>query len=228
MRRAGYTLLELIIVIAILAIAATLLVPSLVRRDTYAVEAVLRRLVSDVTFAQSDALADQGYRRVYFDPTGLGWSVVRLEESQLGLPFDPDTAEFVRDPLASGEQQMVMDLAADRRYAGVRLEESQLGLPFDPDTAEFVRDPLASGEQQMVMDLAADRRYAGVRLEGIEIDGSRTWITFDPLGGTISEGGVPGTGGVLVVRSDNLTYRVGFDAFTGKISVAAAEDPTAP
>lgn len=185
MRRAGYTLLELIIVIAILAIAATLLVPSLVRRDTYAVEAVLRRLVSDVTFAQSDALADQGYRRVYFDPTGLGWSVVRLEESQLGLPFDPDTAEFVRDPLASGEQEMVMDLAADRRYAGVRLE-------------------------------------------GIEIDGSRTWITFDPLGGTISEGGVPGTGGVLVVRSDNLTYRVGFDAFTGKISVAAAEDPTAP
>jgi prepilin-type N-terminal cleavage/methylation domain-containing protein len=184
-RRRGYTLLELLLVVAILAIAAILLVPSLVRRDTYAVEAALRRLVADITFAQSDALAGQWYRRVFFDPEGGGWSVARVPESLLSLPFDPQTADYVRDPLASGGQAMVVELANDPRFAGVRLDS-------------------------------------------IQLDGSRNWITFDPLGGTIAEAGVPGTGGSLVVRSDNLTYRVEIDAFTGKVSVARAEDPVGP
>jgi len=180
-RRRGYTLLELLLVVTILGIAATMLVPSLVGRDTYAVEAVVRRLVSDVTFAQSDALAGQGYRRIWFDPEGGGWSVIRLEESELGLPFDPQTADYVRDPLASGDGQA------------------------------------------MVVDLGDHRRYGEVSLSGIRFDGDRNWITFDPLGGTVADGGVPGTGGELVVRSQNLTYRVRFEPFTGKVAVARAE-----
>jgi prepilin-type N-terminal cleavage/methylation domain-containing protein len=184
--RRGYTLIELLLVVAILAIAALLLVPSLVRRDTYAVEAALRRLVADITFAQSDALAGQGYRRVFFDPEGRGWSVARVRESALGLPFDQETADYVRDPLASGDGQ------------------------------------------PMVVELDRDPRFAGVRVESIQLDGSRNWITFDPLGGTIAEAGVPGTGGSLVVRSDNLTYRVEIGAFTGKVSIARAEDPLGP
>lgn len=184
--RGGYTLIEILLVVAVLAIAATLLAPSLVGRDTYTVEAALRRLVADVTFAQSDALAGQGYRQVQFDPEGNGWSVVRLEESQLGLPFDPQTAVYVRDPLSAG------------------------------------------ATQPMICDLVADRRFAGVHLESIQIDGSQTFITFDPLGGTIAGGGVPGTGGSLLMRSDNLTYRVEFDAFTGKVSVTRVEEPLGP
>lgn len=184
--RRGYTLIELLLVVAILAIAALLLAPSLVRRDTFAVEAALRRLVADITFAQSDALAGQGYRRVHFDPEGTGWSVSRVAESALSLAFDAETADYVRDPLASG-----------------------------PD-------------QDMVVDLTSDRRFAGVRIEQVQLDGTRHWMTFDPLGGTIAEAGVPGTGGSLVVRSDNLTYRVEIDAFTGKVSVARAEDPVGP
>lgn len=180
-RRRGYTLLELLLVVTILGIAATMLVPSLVGRDTYSVETVIRRLVGDVTFAQSDALAGQGYRRIWFDPAGGGWSVVRVAENELGLPFDPQTADFVRDPLASGEGQ------------------------------------------PMVVDLEDRRRYGDVEIGDIAIDGDRTWITFDPLGGTVAEGGVPGTGGELVVRSENLTYRVLFEPFTGKVSVARAE-----
>ena len=180
-RSRGYTLLELLLVVTILGIAATLLVPSLVGRDTYTVETVIRRLVADVTFAQSDAVAGQGYRRIWFDPEGGGWSVVRLDENELGLPFDPQTADFVRDPLAAGEGQA------------------------------------------MSVDLGDQRRYGDVELSNINIDGNRTWITFDPLGGTIADGGVPGTGGELVVRSQNLTYRVRFEPFTGKVAVARAE-----
>jgi prepilin-type N-terminal cleavage/methylation domain-containing protein len=186
--RSAYTLLEMLIVVAILAIAAALLVPNLVRRDTFTIETVLRKLVADLTFAQSDALADQGYRRVHFDRVeiepgvfvGTGWGVYEIGEGQIGVEIDPEVATAVRDPLAGGGQAMRLSLLDDTRYRGVSIR-------------------------------------------AIDIDSGRNWLTFDPLGGTIGSGGVPGTGGSLEVRSDSLTYRVSIDAFTGKVSVARVD-----
>ncbi len=186
--RRGYTLLELLIVVVVLGLAAALLVPNLVRRDTYAAEVALRRLVADITFAQADALASQGYRRVHFRQVeteqgsrlGVGWGVYEIEESQL-----------------EGE--------------------------IDPDLLAAVRDPLAGGEQSMELDLLDDPRYRGISLRGIDFDGGRGWITFDPLGGTIGPDGVPGTGGSLELRSDSLTFRVSIQPFTGKVSVARVD-----
>lgn len=184
----GYTLLELLIVVVVLGLAAALLVPHLVRRDTYAAEVALRRLVADITFAQSDALAGQGYRRVHFRQVdteqggrlGVGWGVYEIDESQLAAELDPD-----------------------------------LLVP--------VRDPLAGGAQAMELDLLADPRYRGISLRGIDFDGGRGWITFDPLGGTIGPDGVPGTGGSLELSSDNLTFRVSIQPFTGKVSVSRVD-----
>ncbi|MHC4827474.1 MAG: prepilin-type N-terminal cleavage/methylation domain-containing protein, partial [Planctomycetota bacterium] len=55
----GYTLIELILVMALLALAAALLVPHLVGRDSLAVQAAIRLLIADLSFAQTDALANQ-------------------------------------------------------------------------------------------------------------------------------------------------------------------------
>lgn len=187
-RRRGYTLLELLIVVVVLGIAATLLVPHLVRRNTFAAEVALRRLVADLTFAQSDALAGQGYRRLHFHEVetaggsriGVGWGVYRIDEGQLDAPIDPSLLEPVRDPLAGGGQAMELDLLSDRRYRGVSLRS-------------------------------------------IAFDGGSPWITFDPLGGTIGPDGAPGAGGSLELTSDNLTFRVAIQPFTGKVSVSRVD-----
>lgn len=123
--RRGYTLIELIIVIALLAIAAALLAPSLGDRSEFDTQALARKLVADVTFAQMDALANQEFRRLEFlqDPdTGefQGWCIVRLGETEVGLPFDASTARYVSDPLAgSGEHRFLV--AGDGRFAGARV-----------------------------------------------------------------------------------------------------------
>ena len=128
--RRGYTLVELIIVIAVLGLAGALVAPRLGDRGDFDTQALVRKLVADLTFAQMDALANQEFRRVHFleDPdTGelLGWCMLRLDETELGLPYQASTARYVSDPLSgSGEQRFIV--AADGRFAGARVGEADL------------------------------------------------------------------------------------------------------
>ena len=68
----GYTLIELIFVVALLGLATAMLVPYLVNQNSMTVQAAVRRVIADLSFAQSDALAHQEYRRVHFYADGRG------------------------------------------------------------------------------------------------------------------------------------------------------------
>jgi len=181
-RRRGYTLVELILVIGILGLAGALVAPVLGNRGDFDTQALVRRLVADLTFAQMDALANQEFRRVQFleDPqTGetIGWCILRLESDDLSTPFDPAFARYVRDPLAGGS------------------------------------------DQAFRVDLTADRRFAAARIETPDFDGSRDFVTFDELGGTVTPSNQPGTGGSVLIRGSRKTYRVEVGALTGKITI---------
>jgi prepilin-type N-terminal cleavage/methylation domain-containing protein len=134
--RRGYTLVELILVIAVLGLAGALVAARRGDRGDFDTQALVRKLVADATFAQMDALANQEFRRIEFlqDPdTGefLGWCIVRLDETELGLPYDPSTARHVRDSLSgSGEQRFLV--AEDGRFAGARVSSPAFdgGRPF--------------------------------------------------------------------------------------------------
>lgn len=65
MRRA-YTLLEVLVVVAILGTAAALVVPSMSSAGNLRVQAAVREMVADITFAQSDAVAYQARRAIVF------------------------------------------------------------------------------------------------------------------------------------------------------------------
>src|SRR5690554_431827 len=64
-RQRAYTLIELLLVVAILGLASAILIPQLANRDSMEVQAAVRQIIADLSFAQSDALAHQEYRRVY-------------------------------------------------------------------------------------------------------------------------------------------------------------------
>lgn len=124
-RARGYTLAELIIVIAVLGLAGALLVPNMINHDVMRAEAAVRQLISDINFAQSDALAHQEYRRIYFYPDGSGYCIVRVSEGNFDDPFNAGTADYVEDPLSSAGNGglYIIDYVSDDRWAGVSISD---------------------------------------------------------------------------------------------------------
>jgi len=179
----AYTLIEVLIVVAILGLAAAVLIPSMSGRGDFDTQAAVRALISDISFAQSDALANQSFRRIHFYENGNGWCLLKLNEDELNDAFDPATAEYVADPLKGG--------ARGGAYA---------------------------------VDFSQDNRFVSVRLEGVSIDGGRRQLTFDELGGTVTSGGLPGTGGSLILRSPDAAYRLELSPITGKVRVTRLAD----
>ena len=124
--RSAYTLIELILVIALLGIASALLVPRLIGLETLTAQAAVRKLIADLSFAQSDALAQQELRRVTFFDDGSGYAIIRSPTSSFADfddPFDPATAVYIEDPLATGADlgRYVVDYGEDDRFEGVTI-----------------------------------------------------------------------------------------------------------
>lgn len=77
----AYTLIELLLAIAILGIAGALVIPSMTQTGVLRVQAAVRTMVADLTFAQSDAMAFQARRVIVFgriarfDPDAGAWVV---------------------------------------------------------------------------------------------------------------------------------------------------------
>ncbi len=116
----GYTLIELLIVIGVLGLAGALLIPSINQPDTLRIQGTVRRIIGDLSFAQSDALAQQEPRRVIFYDDGRGYVLVRP-------PYDPDT-DYIYDPLAPGSANgaYIVDFEADNRFDGITISAVDL------------------------------------------------------------------------------------------------------
>ena len=64
--RAGYTLVEMLIVVTMLGLAAAMVIPSIASATSLRVQGALRTIVADITVAQSDAVAFQRQRAIVF------------------------------------------------------------------------------------------------------------------------------------------------------------------
>lgn len=132
--RFGYTLIEAIVVMVILAIAAMLLVPHLTNQGDTELQAAARQLVADISWAQCDAVASQGYRRLHFYADGRGWCLLDISDSTFSDPFDEATAVFAADPWRTrrGNGSFIVDFPNDDRFVSVAVS--------DITTAEGGRD----------------------------------------------------------------------------------------
>ncbi|MCH2139171.1 MAG: GspH/FimT family pseudopilin [Phycisphaerales bacterium] len=173
----GYTLVEMMVTLIILGVAAALLVPTLGGFGSIETQSAVRRLVSDIAFAQSEAVAHQEFHRVVFHDDGSGWSLVRVEQATFFDPFAPGTAEYLTDParVNRGGGDFIVDLAADSRFQSVAVESVA--------TAEGVRivtfDPLGG-------TVAAPGTAAGAATVVLSGDDSRWEVAVAPVTGRTS------------------------------------------
>jgi prepilin-type N-terminal cleavage/methylation domain-containing protein len=110
----GYTLLEVLVVVTVLGIAAALIVPSMGSTGILRVHTALRTMVADVTFAQADALAYQQRRAIMFDVPNNKYMLLEVN----GPVLDP-SADIMYDPARPGKRFEVS--FNDPRFAGAKL-----------------------------------------------------------------------------------------------------------
>ena len=115
--RRGFTLIELIIVVAILGIAGAMVIPSMTQIHVLRVQAAVRTLVSDITFAQADAIAFQERRAIVFDVTGNSYRIVAVP----GATVDPDNNTLFLGGGPSGRYVVNFDRPD---YAGAKITEA--------------------------------------------------------------------------------------------------------
>ena len=115
-RRIGYTLIEVLITVSIMGIAAAIVVPNMLQGGTLGVQAATRMVMADLMFAQNEAMAQQSTRRVSFDPDNNTYKIEK---------FDADANAWVleNNPVlgGTGGANYQVDFDGDRRFRGVQI-----------------------------------------------------------------------------------------------------------
>ena len=157
-RRTGYTLIELIMVVALLGIAAAILSPQLMNLGRLEASSAVRRLVADITYAQSEALAAQSFRRIHFFDDGRGYCLLNVTESDFDQPYDSSTADYVADPsgVVRGLGHYIVDYSNDDRFGSVTVSELNLddgsrSLTFDSLGGTVESPGTPAGEGRIVL-----------------------------------------------------------------------------
>jgi len=137
--RWGWTLIELLTTVTVLVIVSVVVVPYATSGNSSIGQSVTRVVVSDILATQMDAIANQGYRRIYFYEDGRGWCVEVLESDQLDSSFNPETAQYVEDVVESQGQQQhaIVDFGSDDRFRNMHIESTQ----FDGAYSSIIFDP---------------------------------------------------------------------------------------
>ncbi len=170
----GYTLVEILIVVAIMGIAGMVVLPALGQTDILRVQGAVRAIVADITYAQSDALAYQEQRAIVFDTALNQYTLVEVTgnavDAENDALFDP------RGP----DQRHVVDFDDDR-WGNV-----QLASPIFGDSTTLIFDELGGP----VIAPGSDEPGTGGTVDILGSQ-SRLRITIEPFTGHVTVAEVP-------------------------------------
>ncbi|MEM9559263.1 MAG: type II secretion system protein [Planctomycetota bacterium] len=111
----GYTLVEMLVVVTMLGIIGAMIIPSLSQTHVIRVQAAVRAVVSDVAFAQADALAYQQGRAVIFDTIANSYTLCEVR----GAVIDP-VADALYNQRGVGQRYTIT--LDEERFGGARLD----------------------------------------------------------------------------------------------------------
>ncbi len=122
--RPGFTAVEMIVVVVVLAITAALVVPRLGSAETSTLRAAARILAADIQLTQSEAMAHPDELRI------LDWSLsgaLRYDVTTVDTPGAPDTDDLITNPLSKEPYRVAYgENAAYDFLHGVWLAKSNL------------------------------------------------------------------------------------------------------
>ena len=115
----GFTLVELIIVVMILSIAALMAVPMVSNAADIQVRSAANRIAADLDYAKNLAITHQSHYSVIFDESGESYEI-------------HDENGIIENPLTGSD--FVVDFSADGRLSRVNIDTAI----FDPDSSDTI------------------------------------------------------------------------------------------
>lgn len=182
--RSGFTLVEVLVTVTVLSIATVIVIPSMNSTGVLRIQSAVRQTVADITFAQSDAMAYQARRAIWFgrvpvDPyatpweftTGNGYTLAEINGPLLDLNthamFHPD------DQVGPYSRDFDHD-----RYGGARIT----GSSFDGDQL-LIFDALGGPVQGLTSEQPSEGGF--VEITGGANDEFVFRINVSPMTGRI-------------------------------------------
>lgn len=139
-RRTGYTLIEVLLTVSIMGLAAAIVVPNMMQGGTLGVQAGARMIIADIQFAQNEAMAQQSTRRVVFDAADNSYRVELFDSgaSDWVLEHNPVLGD------SNDSQNYEIDFDDDGRFRGIDIVSATFGAG---STVEFddLGNPSAGG-----------------------------------------------------------------------------------
>ncbi len=166
--RRGFTLIEVMVSVTIMAIVAVLLVPLGTQRDQGRVTAAVRLLASDLEHAQMLALSRPDLHvALLIDADGTRWSIVDADHP--GTPLmdqldDTHAGRSLQTVLGEGRAAVSEDVLV-RRLDGIALPEEGLELAFTSLGGLEVRAPqlqASMGEATATLLVDTDTGFASI------------------------------------------------------------------
>lgn len=168
----GFTLVELILVVLILAIAAMVAVPAFSSASDLQVRATANRIAGDLDFVRGLAITRQQNYAIVFDPVGESYDI---------RAAGGDESTVITNPLDG--RDFAVDLTADSSVGGVNIVSTVFdGTADNAITFDYLGTPYAGNDAGLGSRLAA---------EGIitlrSRDGSfELQIKVEPVTGTVT------------------------------------------
>lgn len=136
-RAGGYTLVEVLIVVTILGIAGAMVVPAFSQTGVLRTQAAVRTIVSDITTAQSDALAHQVGRAIQFIPSSGEYRTAEVKSTNVDFNLD-----LLGQTVITGETFGNTVMTAAHFGTGTTLYLDEMG---SPETSAMSGIPAAAG-----------------------------------------------------------------------------------
>jgi prepilin-type N-terminal cleavage/methylation domain-containing protein len=151
----GYSLIEVLVVVAIIGIAGAVIVPQMLQAGSLNVQGAGRLVIADLLYAQNDAIAQQATRMVVFDTNNNRYRLTDATGATLTVNWKGG---------ASSAGNYIVDFTGDSRFAGVKMTAASFGAS-NTNTVQF--DALGSTKDGGTVDLVAGNFHYRISVAAI-------------------------------------------------------------